>query len=344
MMDRKIRQVFNSYDPPEGQREQIYENLMKRKEMITMTTGTNTRKHGKRFTAFILAAAIMTTGAIGAGAAYFAKNGGTWNGLKSVFEGSGQQAVGQLSETGDAALEKAAAHDGTLVSNTFEGIDVSFDGIVTNEWVGDMGDQTFEVFTLKKTDGTTFEAPGKGMRYSVSSADGSFEGGGSFRYEGTIVSANEDGTLSVTVQGFVKDAEADTLRISFKDIVLEADGIDKGVNASEVLGGEAVFDIDMTDVKTGAVTRTADYRDGTLTAKISPIRIILSGDGEGFKDPGDIPELTVNYRDGSTENVKSMGLGGDDGSWHIFFEKGQPFDTDAVTSIEFDGVTVQVNE
>lgn len=342
-MDKEIRKVLSSYDPPEGQREKIYENLMKRKETITMTAGTNTRKHGRRFTAFIAAAAIMTAGAIGAGA-YFARNGGTWNGLKSVFEGSGQQAVDRLSENADAALEKAASHNGTLVSNTFDGIDVKFDGIVRNEWIGDMGDQTFEVFTLKKTDGTAFAAPEKGMRYSVSSADGSFAGSGSFKYENTIVSVNEDGTLSVTVQGFVKDADTDTLRIGFKDIMLEAEGIDKGVNASEVLGGEAVFDIDMTDVRTGAVTKTADYNGGTLTAKISPMRIILFGTGKGFEEVGDIPKLTVNYKNGSSETVECMGLGGEEDSRHIFFEKGQPFDTDSIAAIEFDGVNIQVNE
>ena len=199
-------------------------------EMKDPMTMKKTRKHSKRFIAFVAAAALMTTAAIGAGAYYMA-NRGTWNGMRTNF-GVFEEAPNELDESKAAALESVTSHKGTLIENTFDGIDVTFEGVVSDIPTEGGTSQSFQIFTLRKADGTAFTKPPEGWHYTLRFAEGSYQKNGYqplWKNEIYTVRSNDDGSLSVTLMGltyftaWAAEEKEYPLRAGFTDIYLEPD-------------------------------------------------------------------------------------------------------------------------
>lgn len=216
------------------------------------------RKHSKRFVAFAAAAALLAATAIGAGA-YYMVSRGTWNGLRSVFDynskyNGGEKAPAELDDSQAAAIESVTEHGGALVSNSFEGIDVTFEGAVTDVAADGGMSQSYMIFTLRKTDGTAFEKPQEGWRYVVGYEAGAYQKAGyQPLYPDTMAeaAANDDGSLSVTLSGLtnsvseaLNDNEKDKypLRASFTDIYLEQDYPEEDVHTELIDKLNRVFE------------------------------------------------------------------------------------------------------
>ncbi|SDA28095.1 hypothetical protein [Ruminococcus sp. YE78] len=203
----------------------------------TMTT-TKTRKHSKRFIAFVAAAALMTTGAVGVGA-YYAVNSGMWNGMRSMFGMyTTETAPESIDESRAAALESITSHDGKQIENTFNGIDVTYEGTAGASSYENHISSSCIVFTLRKTDGTAFTVPPEGWHYTLLYSEGEYQ-----RYEyvplkkttlalsSSNVLYNDDGSLSVTLFGLgyeIREAAQEKvrpLRIGFGSLYLEPDRV-----------------------------------------------------------------------------------------------------------------------
>lgn len=163
----------------------------------TMQIKTNKkRRSGKRLIMLIAAAVIMVLGALGAGA-YFLNMQGILNGLSPHFS--------DLKEATDEELEALGgmtSAKGELTENTFEGIDISYDGVVCD------GYSCYVIFTFKKSDGTAFKTP-EGCEWRAGYADerliSPFAGDDHRYFDLLRLTENEDGTLSMAYQSFTFD-------------------------------------------------------------------------------------------------------------------------------------------
>ena len=81
-MNKEIRQVINEFTPKTEAKDRIYQRLMQTETKVRSVKAT--RSFSKRAVAFAAAAAVLGTGAIGAGA-YAAYNNGFFNGAKALY-------------------------------------------------------------------------------------------------------------------------------------------------------------------------------------------------------------------------------------------------------------------
>lgn len=148
----------------------------------------------KRIVGICLAAALMFGGAIGAYAAY---NNGIWNGMKWRFDDY------SLTEEDIANLESVTTEfTGTVIENSFEGLDFTVEGIVNDST------SSYAVITIRKNDGTAFEKPPEGYEYTIGlegcvtiSSDPRVIMPSEEPYPGfgPICEYNEDGSISVAL-------------------------------------------------------------------------------------------------------------------------------------------------
>jgi hypothetical protein len=289
---------------------------------------------GRTFAVIAAAAAMMTTGTIAAGA-YSAAGNNIWNGLRTAFGSGFEQAPEKLPEESRKALESVTARGGTLVRNTFAGTEVAFEGIVTDKWITGDETQSFAVFTLRKTDGTAFAEPDAGFRYTAASADGVTDNEG-YKFDSANVERNADGSLSVTFHGFIKGSSAPSLRFSLINICLGAES--GNAIAAE---GEMVFETDPFEIPDKAAVGAAEYHGGKVSASVSPVRIIISGENGSFADIDELPDITVNYGSGKSDKLGAVGFTEENGEWKAIYEQAAPFDVNDIESVEFDGVKIK---
>jgi hypothetical protein len=165
--------------------------LTMRKAGFDMKEKRNIKK--KRIVGICLAAALAFGGAIGAYAAYSSR---VWNGMKWKFDDS-------VTDSDIANLESATSEfDGTVIQNTFDGLDFTVEGIVSDST------QSYAVVTVKKSDGTAFDEPQEGYEYqaglmgsrTISSSSRVIESEENYPWcFGYPCTYNDDGTLSIAL-------------------------------------------------------------------------------------------------------------------------------------------------
>ena len=147
------------------------------------------KKRGKRLFILIAAVLMIILGTIGAGAYYLNKQG--------IINGMNLR-MWNLREATEEELELLngmTSTKGRLIENTFEEIDVGYDGVFCD------GMQMIVILTLKKKDGTPLKAP-EGYEWSAAYTEESslspFAGKPNRHYHSQALKENEDGTLSLT--------------------------------------------------------------------------------------------------------------------------------------------------
>ncbi|MBR1422286.1 MAG: hypothetical protein IJ571_02430 [Ruminococcus sp.] len=154
--------------------------------------GTNEKKigrHSKRFVGAMVAAAVLVTGAIGAGA-YAAYNNGFFNGAKALYPDT---------ELSDKDIDNIASitgeWNGEVFENTFDGLEFTIDGTVND------GQTSCVMLTVSKTNGEPFTLE-EGEHYYFKYGGGSvpfddYHNEPDPAYREYKTQLNEDGTLSV---------------------------------------------------------------------------------------------------------------------------------------------------
>lgn len=163
-------------------------------EMKETMTVKKTRRHGKRFVGFILAAALLGAGAVGA-AAYTYYNG-IWTAMKENFRGV---------EDEQEAMEKLKSvtnnFEGEVIENTFEGLDFTYEGVVSDS------NEAHIIITIRKSDGEPFTLSDDGVieipftRESEKITDGTFDKElfpDTLGYQ--IYSVNPDGSITADIE------------------------------------------------------------------------------------------------------------------------------------------------
>ncbi len=159
-------------------------SFVMRKAGFEMNNTTNVRKSRKKklITIAVIAAALVSS-AIVVGA--YAYKTGLWNGMKNVFTEEGEEPLEEISENKAAALESMTVFDGTLVENTFDGIDIIFEGSIPN--INSRGGGgAYSIFTIRKSDGTAFTEHPEGWRYAIKYGECALEETMVFRFIRTV--------------------------------------------------------------------------------------------------------------------------------------------------------------
>ncbi|MCR5123192.1 MAG: hypothetical protein K6B74_12335, partial [Ruminococcus sp.] len=162
---------------------------------ITMTK-VKRKKRGKRLFILIAAVLMIILGTIGAGA-YFLNKQGIINGMNLRMWNLREATEEELE-----LLNGMTSTKGRLIENTFEDIDVSYDGVVCD------GMQMIVILTLKKKDGTPLKAS-EGYEWSAAYTEESslspFAGKPDRRYFSQALNENDDGSLSLTYRSMIYD-------------------------------------------------------------------------------------------------------------------------------------------
>lgn len=190
-MNKEIRQVINEFTPKTEAKDRIYQRLMQTETKVRSVKAT--RSFSKRAVAFAAAAAVLGTGAIGAGA-YAAYNNGFFNGAKALYPNT---------ELSDKDIDNIAGitgdWNGEVIENTFDGLDFTIDGTVND------GQTSCVMLTVSRTDGEPFTL-GEGEHYYFKYGGGAVPADDpdypdyhepDLAYREYKTQLNEDGTLSV---------------------------------------------------------------------------------------------------------------------------------------------------
>lgn len=203
--DAQLEQITRSSYIGQTEKNRILSSAM-RKAGFDMKEKRTIKK--KRIVGICLAAALMFGGAIGAYAAY---SNGIWNGMKWRFSENADE------ETA-SALESITNTNGVCVTNTFDDLDIFFEGVVNDS------DQMFSVFTVKKKDGSAFESK-DGYRYLIGFNENGYKRIGDFSpiYKDNLnynIELNDDGTLSITVQNtwYIPENSENSYQLGFTNI------------------------------------------------------------------------------------------------------------------------------
>ena len=137
-------------------------------EMKGNMTEKRIKRHNRRFMGFMIAAAVVATGAIGVGA--YTYSNGMWNAMSDRFDESTieQDAMPKL-----ASVMKN--YDGVVLENTFEGLDFTYEGVIND------GNEAYVILTISKSNGEPFELSEGGAveiayrRESAKITDGNYD-------------------------------------------------------------------------------------------------------------------------------------------------------------------------
>lgn len=186
-MNKEIRQVIGEFTPEPDAKDRIYTRLLQTETKVRSVKAT--RSISRRAVAFAAAAAVLGTGAIGAGA-YAAYNNGFFNGAKALYPNT---------ELSDKDIDNIAGitgeWNGEVIENTFDGLEFTIDGTVND------GQTSCVMLTVSKTNGESFTLEEDEHYYfkygggSVPFDDHHNEPDPAYREYKTQL--NEDGTLSV---------------------------------------------------------------------------------------------------------------------------------------------------
>lgn len=270
-------------------------------ENITITK-VKRKKRGKRLFILIAAVLMIILGTIGAGA-YFLNKQGVINGMNLRMWNLREATEEELE-----LLNGMTSTKGRLIENTFEEIDVSYDGVVCD------GMQMIVILTLKKKDGTPLKAP-KGYEWSAAYSEESslspFAGKPDRRYFSQALNENDDGSLSLTYRSMIYDlhnlfsdktkiginglycvpaatTEESREIIDYVNIVSNAYIKDKDLEAAEAdyfaklekysveyYKGSAVCEADSDGVIVKPKTFTADYKGEEISVIATPLNLEL---------------------------------------------------------------------
>ncbi len=158
LLSGEIAEFAAGAELPDEAAQHILSSVMRKagfemNENITITK-VKRKKRGKRLFILIAAVLMIILGTIGAGAYYLNKQG--------IINGMNLR-MWNLREATEEELELLngmTSTKGRLIENTFEEIDVSYDGVVCD------GMQMIVILTLKKKDGTPLKAP-EGYEWSA---------------------------------------------------------------------------------------------------------------------------------------------------------------------------------
>lgn len=182
--------AFGEDDISAVEQERILSSVMRKagKDMKETITVNKTKKRGKRFAGFMIAAAVLTTGAIGAGA-YAAYSSGFFNGVKAFYPDATKEDndnIAMITEDGDASI----------LENTFDGLDFTVDGVLND------GILNYVMLTVSRTDGTPFtldEGENFYFKYSGGAVPEDYDYI-FYNFKDGKPYLNADGTLSVLVK------------------------------------------------------------------------------------------------------------------------------------------------
>ncbi|MBR1752169.1 MAG: hypothetical protein IJ740_15110 [Ruminococcus sp.] len=258
----------------------------------TMVT-KKTRRHGRRFAAIIAAAVLMIMGAIGAGA-FFLNKQGIINGIAPHLWNLREATEEELE-----LLDGMTSKKGKLIENTFEELEVSYDGVVCD------GNRMLVIMTLKKKDGTPLKAP-EGYKWRPAYLEEKttlpFAGKADRDYYAQILKENDDGSLSLAYQSIIYDqndllydkicvginglycvpvdtAEESSEIIEYANIAMEAYINEKDLEATEA------------DYYSALEKYSAEYYKGSAFCEADPDGVIVKP-----------KEFTANYK-GAEMNV-----------------------------------------
>lgn len=186
-MNKEIRQVIGEFTPETEAKDRIYKMLLQTETKCKSVKSTRT--FNRRIVVFAAAAAVLGTGAIGAGA-YAAYNNGFFNGAKTLYPDT---------ELSDKDIDNIAGitgdWNGEVIENTFDGLEFTIDGTVND------GQTSCVMLTVSKTNGEPFTLE-EGEHYYFKYGGGSVpfddhhnEPDPAYREYKTQL--NKDGTLSV---------------------------------------------------------------------------------------------------------------------------------------------------
>ena len=306
----RFEPVFSDFmrtaDIADDEKQHILSSVMRKagfemNDNITMTKGKR-KKRGKRLFILIAAVLMIILGTIGAGAYYLNKQG-IINGMNLRMWNLREAAEEELE-----LLNGMTSTKGRLIENTFEEIDVSYDGVVCD------GMQMIVILTLKKKDGTPLKAP-EGYEWSAAYTEESslspFAGKPDRQYYSQALTENDDGTLSLTyyssvyAQTFVfrdkiklginglycvsvATTEESREITDYVNIVSNAYIKDKDLEATEAdyfaklekysveyYKGSAVCEADSDGVIVKPKTFTADYKGEEISVIATPLNIDL---------------------------------------------------------------------
>lgn len=271
-------------------------------ENITVTK-VKRKKRGKRLFILIAAVLMIILGTIGAGA-YFLNKQGIINGMNLRMWNLREATEEELE-----LLNGMTSTKGRLIENTFEEVDVSYDGVVCD------GMQMIVILTLKKKDGTPLKAP-EGYEWSAAYTEESslspFAGKPDRRYFSQALTENDDGSLSLTYRSMVYDqhnmfsgktkiginglycvlnatTEESREIIDYVNIVCNAYIKEKNLEAAEAdyfaelekysveyYKGSAVCEADSDGVAVSPKNYTTEYRGAQMNINATPLFIDLN--------------------------------------------------------------------
>lgn len=187
MLSNELASFDVNYSLTDDEQQRILSSVMRKAgfEMDKTISMKKTRRHRKRFAGFVIAAALLTSGAVGAGAyAYY--NKGLVNYSKAVYNNSDEETV--------KSIEQVEGIGGSCIENSFDELDIQLDTTLN------MSDLLVAVFTVSKKDGTPFESV-EGYRYKAGiSSRMLFINGiayGGYENDVSNVFLNDDGTLTL---------------------------------------------------------------------------------------------------------------------------------------------------
>ena len=255
--DDKFDQFESSANADTDLEDRILSSVI-RKAGFEMNNTIIVRKSRKKklITIAVIAAALVSS-AIVAGA--YAYKTGLWNGMKNVFTEEVEEPLEEISENKVAALESMTVFDGTLVENTFDGIDIIFEGSIPNiDSHG--GGGAYSIFTIRKSDGTAFTEPPEGWRYAIKYGECAYGRNDGFPlYKDSIynININDDGSISLTLSNWTAgcvlsaiDNKGDhPVYLGFTDLYLEPDWTegDEATESDKKLGEIFELTLDIED-------------------------------------------------------------------------------------------------
>ena len=154
-------------------------------------TVKRTKKHSRRFVGFMVAAAVLGAGAIGAGA--YSYSNGMWNAMDIFITEDQDPEV-----TMENLKSVTSDFDGEILENTFTDLNFTYEGIVND------GQEGYVVLTVKKSNGEPFDLGEDGCagiafkRESPKITDGNYDtklypANGGYSYSDVV---NDDGSVT----------------------------------------------------------------------------------------------------------------------------------------------------
>lgn len=197
MFADELADIDNQAEIEDDSQQRILSSVMRKAgfEMKETMTVKKTRRHGKRFVGFILAAAVLGAGAIGVGAYTYS------NGMWSFASGYYFVEDGEPNEVMENLKSVTNDFDGQILENTFTDLDFTYEGIVND------GELAYVMITVKKTNGEPFKCGEEGFLSSgfrcesAKITDGNYD---TLLYpvllDAVSEGINEDGSATIVLQ------------------------------------------------------------------------------------------------------------------------------------------------